>query len=138
MIFRVTHHNNDACQTTAIFENIATDARDARWNYDTRQTDAIRERRTANARYATIRRNHAVLASENQCLALGFNQTVPFRMIFRVTSFNGNAFQISAIVKCQNINARHILGDCDACQATATIEYISAHALQAIRENDTR
>ena len=150
VVFSITYSNFDVCQTAATNERIIPYRRDAVWNLYAYQTATTTERIRAYRRDAAVSRYHTVFATQNQCFACGFDNTIPLTVVFSITYSNFDVCQIvatteriityrrdavrycytcqaTAIAECSLAYRRDTIWDCYACQAATTIERTRAY-----------
>ena len=118
-------------KSTATTERIIAYRRDTIGDCYTRKSTAFKERRLAYRRDAAVSRYHTVFATQNQCFACGFNNTIPLAVVFSITYSNFDVCQIVATSERIITYRRDAVGNGYACQAAATRERRRAYRRDA-------
>ena len=110
------------CQPNANIKRHFAYRRNAIWNCYTCQAAATPERRIAYRRDASVYRYHTVFATQNQCFACGFDNTIPLAVVFSIAYSNFYACQAAATTERKITYSRDAVTNCYVCQAAATPE----------------
>ena len=76
------------------------------------QAAATPERRIAYRRDASVYRYHTVFATQNQCFACGFDNTIPLAVLFSIAYSNFYACQAAATIERRIAYICDAVGDC--------------------------
>lgn len=120
-----------ACQAAATTKRRIAYRRDTVGNGYTCQAATTTERKITYRRDAAVSRYHTVFATQNQCFACGFNNTIPLAVVFSITYSNFDVCQIVATSERIITYRRDTVGNCYTCQAAATNERTRAYRRDA-------
>ena len=124
------------CQAATIRERIPPNARYTVGNRDGGQAAAIVERLCANACYATVGRNNACLAPQNQCFVLGVDKAVVLAAVDGVSFTHCDTCQSATTGERKLANTCYTFWNRDGGQPAAIGERSSANACYTFWNRD--